>query len=158
MGNASSNRNAGSTKWRLHWGSFRGSSLNLKWSKCGVWWIDQWILTSWLHIEGSRVFIWDIDMIDCIGRLSWLEILTQWFFFVLHWYICLRYLTCWLWDWLSWLRILIFFVLHCHVCSDYLICIDSPLYIIRFDMIDSLSYILSCLSRSMLSLSDILID
>ena len=27
---------------------------------------------------------------------------------MLHWYICMRYLTCWLWDWLSWLRILIF--------------------------------------------------
>ena len=29
-------------------------------------------------------------------------------FFMLHWYICMRYLTCWLWDWLSWLRILFF--------------------------------------------------
>ena len=29
-------------------------------------------------------------------------------FLMLHWYICMRYLTCWLWDWLSWLRILIF--------------------------------------------------
>ena len=29
-------------------------------------------------------------------------------FFMPHWYICMRYLTCWLCDRLSWLRILIF--------------------------------------------------
>ena len=44
-------------------GIFRGSSLNLKWSKRGVWWVDQWVLIFWLHIESSRAFTWDIDML-----------------------------------------------------------------------------------------------
>ena len=52
--------------------TFRGSSLNLGWSKCGVWWVGQWIPVSWLHIESSRyywmhawvfVFTWDIDVL-----------------------------------------------------------------------------------------------
>ena len=105
------------------------------------------------------------DMIDCIGRLSWLEILTQWFFFVLHGYICLRYLTCWLWwliridrgfrdnfflcasliysfevliCWLYWL-IISYCLAHwswfCHDYSDHFTCIHSPLYITQFDML-----------------------
>ena len=97
-------------------GIFRGSSLNLKWSKCGVWWVDQWVLISWLHIKGSRAFTWDIDMlimlVDHVGWSCWLIILVGdsniASFLMLNWYICMRYLTCWLWDWLSWLRILFF--------------------------------------------------
>ena len=38
-------RNVGSTKWRLHWGSFRGSNLNLRWGRCSVWLVDQWVPT-----------------------------------------------------------------------------------------------------------------
>ena len=30
-------------------GKNRGSSLNLRWSKCGVWWVDQWVPISWLQ-------------------------------------------------------------------------------------------------------------
>ena len=77
-------------------GLFRGSILNLRWSKHDIWWVYQWVLTSWLHIEGSRVFTWDIDMIDRISRLSWLGILTQWFSLCFIDIFCLRYLTCWL--------------------------------------------------------------
>ena len=89
-------RNAGSTKWRLHWGSFRGSSLNLKWSKCGVWWVDRWVPISWLHIESSRyhwmhawvfVFTWNIDMlIMTLVYLDWGFWLWRFFFLVLHYY------------------------------------------------------------------------
>ena len=50
----------------------RGSSLNLRWSKCGVWWVYQWVLVSWLHIESSWVFTLDIDMlIVFVDHLDW---------------------------------------------------------------------------------------
>ena len=125
VGNASSNRNAGSTKWRLHWGYFRGSSLNLKWSKCGVWWIDQWILTSWLHIEGSRVFTWDIWP----DWLYWSIILIGDFDTVIFLCASLIYLFG-MFDMLI-MRLIIliedfnFSMLHCHVCwvhwhADYI--------------------------------------
>ena len=86
-------------------------------------------------------------------------------FFVLHWYICLRYLTCWLW-WLIridrgfrdsyflcasliysfeiltcclyWL-IISYCLAHwswfCHDYSDHFTCIHLPLYITQFDML-----------------------
>ena len=84
-------RNAGSTKWRLHWGNIRGSSLNLGWSKCGIWLVDQWVPTSvcvclldcWVHIESSWYHYpwcmlgyciclrhWHVDYIDWSFRLS----------------------------------------------------------------------------------------
>ena len=126
-------RNAGSTKWRLRWGSFRGSRLNLKWSKRGVWWVDQWVLITWLHIESSRAFTWDIDMLimlaDYFDRGFWdsyflcasliysFEILTCW----LYWLI----ISCCLAHW-SWF---------CHDYSDHFTCIHSPLYITQFDML-----------------------
>ena len=82
-------RNAGSTKWRLHWGRFRGSRLNLRWRKCGFWWDDQWMFISWLHIESSQyhwmhawvfVFTWDIDMlIMMIVYFDWAFRLWQFF-------------------------------------------------------------------------------
>ena len=86
-------------------------------------------------------------------------------FFVLHWYICLRYLTYWLWwliridrgfrdsyflcasliysfevliCWLYWL-IISYCLAHwswfCHDYSDHFTCIHSPLYITQFDML-----------------------
>ena len=86
-------------------------------------------------------------------------------FFVLHWYICLRYLTCWLWwliridrgfrdsyflcasliysfeIWTCWLywSIISYCLAHwswfCHDYSYHFTCIHSPLYITQFDML-----------------------
>ena len=75
---------------------FRGSSLNLRWSKRGVWWVDHWVLMSWLYIESSRVLIWDIGMLIVFVDVL-VEDLDIVLLFVLHWYICLRYFTCYLW-------------------------------------------------------------
>ena len=94
-------------------------------------------------------------------------------FFVLHWYICLRYLTWWLWwliridrgfwdsyflyasliysfeiltCWLYWL-IISYCLAHwswfCHDYSDHFTCIHSPLYITQLAMLFSLTGILS---------------
>ena len=55
-------------------GISRGSSLNLEWSKCGIWLVDQWRSISWLHIESFLCMLR-----YCIGTLmidlSWLGIL-----------------------------------------------------------------------------------
>ena len=94
MGNALS-RNAGSTKWRLHWGYFRGSSWNLKWSKRGVWWVDQWVLISWLHIEDIwcmlgfyiHLRLWHVDRVDWFILIEDSDAMIS---SVFHWYIRLR--------------------------------------------------------------------
>ena len=102
-------------------------------------------------------------------RLYWSIILIGDFdiviFFVLHWYICLRYLTCWLWwliridrgfrdsyflcassiysfeiltCWLYWL-VISYCIAHWswffHDYSDHFTCVHSPLYITQFDML-----------------------
>ena len=104
-------------------------------------------------------------------------------FFVLHWYICLRYLTWWLWwliridrgfrdsyflcasliysfevliCWLYWL-IISYCLAHwswfCHACSDHFTCIHSPLYITRLDMLILWLVILFWPSLSMMLVS-----
>ena len=88
--------NAGSTKWRLHWGLFRGSSLNLEWSKRGIRLDDQWMLIFWLHSESFwcmlRCYIhlgfWHVDYVDWLVLIEDSDAV---FSPVLHWYIRLRY-------------------------------------------------------------------
>ena len=63
-------------------------------------------------------------------------------FFVLHWYICLRYLTCWLY-WLIISCCLAHWSWFCHDYSDHFTCIHSPLYITQLAMLFSLTGILS---------------
>ena len=55
-------------------------------------------------------------------------------FFVLHRYICLRYLTCWLY-WLIISYCLAHWSWFFHDYSDHFTCIHSPLYITQFDML-----------------------
>ena len=82
--------NVGFTKWRLRWELFKGSSLNLGWSKCDIWLVDQWMSISWLHIESFLCMLG-----NCIGTLIWLIIFIgasdATIFSVLHRYICLRH-------------------------------------------------------------------
>ena len=133
-------RNVGSTKWRLRWGSFRGSSLNLEWSKRGVRLDDQWMFVSWLHIEDffyaclGVVFIWDFGILIMLTDLSWLRIPMPWFF--------LCFIDIFVWDidmldhwWLILLHCLAYWFWFCHDCSDHFTCIHSPLYIARLDML-----------------------
>ena len=87
VGNALS-RNAGSTKWRLRWGWVRGSSLNLRWSKQGIWWVDQRVPVSWLHIESFFYVCLDIMLWHWYDWSSWFGALDV-VFFVLHCYISL---------------------------------------------------------------------
>ena len=59
-------------------GIFKGSSLNLGWSKCGIWLVNQWMPIFWLYIESfdacsDIVFIWDIGMLIMMIDLSWLK-------------------------------------------------------------------------------------
>ena len=77
--------------------TFRGSNLNLGWSKRGDWWVNQGVPISWLHIESSRyywmhawvfVFTWGIDIIDYDDCLSWLRILIVAIFFF-SWFIAI---------------------------------------------------------------------
>ena len=76
---------------------FRGSSLNLEWSKRGIWLDNQWMLISWLHIEDFVVFsflcfiamtVEYIDMlivlIDHFVLLSALILILAWLFWSLH--------------------------------------------------------------------------
>ena len=89
-------------------GIFRGSSLNLEWSKRGIQLDDQRMLISRLHIEDyfdaclDVTFIWDFDMLD------------YWWLILLH---CLAY---WFWFW--------------HDGSNHFTCIHSPQYITQLDM------------------------
>ena len=139
--------------------TFRGSSLNLGWSKCGVWWFGQWIPISWLHIESSRyywmhawvfVFTWDIDvLIMMIVYLDWGFRLWQFFLCFIAIFVGDIDMLFMLIDHLTLLSIVT--LIFAMFCSDHFTCIDSTLYIIWFDMIDSLGYILSWLSWSMLS-------
>ena len=95
VGNALS-RNAGSTKWRLCWGSFRGSSLNLEWSKRGIRLDDQWMPISWLHIEDIwcmlgfyiHLGLWHVDCVDWFILIEDSDAMIS---SVFHWYICLRH-------------------------------------------------------------------
>ena len=134
--------NAGSTKWRLRWGSFRGSSLNLGWSKHGIWWVDQWVPFSWLHIESFDI-IRDMrgyyihlgfNILIMMIWLSWLGILIPWFLLcfidIFDWDIDM--LDYW---WLILLLCLARWPWFCHDCSDHFTCMHSLLYIIRLDML-----------------------
>ena len=75
---------------------FRGSSLNLEWSKRGIRLDDQWMFITWLHIEDFSeacldvISIWDFDMLTMLTDLSWLWFPIPWFY-VLRWYIRLRH-------------------------------------------------------------------
>ena len=75
---------------------FRGSSLNLEWSKRGIRLDDQWMFISWLHIKDFSeacldvISIWDFDMLIMLTDLSWLRFPKPWFY-VLRWYIRLRH-------------------------------------------------------------------
>ena len=136
-------QNVGSTKWRLRWGWFWGSRLNLRWGKCGIWLVNQWVLV---------FFIAHWELMDIIGC-------------ILGYCIHLRYWCTDCDDWLSWLRlfdVMILSVFHCYIrlrhwyagcidqfscivwhsdpdfcldCSDHLTCIDSLLYIIWLDVL-----------------------
>ena len=76
-------------------GIIRGSSLNLKWSKCGVWWVDQWVLISWLHIEDIWCMLgfyihsrlWHVDCVDWFILIEDSDAMIS---SVFHWYIRLR--------------------------------------------------------------------
>ena len=73
-----------------------GSSLNLKWSKCGVWWVDQWVLISWLHIEDIWCMLgfyihsrlWHVDCVDWFILIEDSDAVIS---SVFHWYIRLRH-------------------------------------------------------------------
>ena len=136
-------QNAGSTKWWLHWGITRGSSLNLKWGKCGVWLVGQWVLISlcafvcltidyvWRVVDIIIldaclviVFIWDIDMlITLIDYLACLSIVTL----ILPWLFCSSHMY----------RLTVIY--HSTWCVDYSACILSWSF---FSMISLLIFIL----------------
>ena len=70
-------------------GSFRGSNLNLRWSKCGIRWVDRWLPISWLHIGSFWCMLG-----YCVVTLIWLIILIRaldvvflYFIASLVWYI-----------------------------------------------------------------------
>ena len=120
-------------------GITRGSNLNLRWGKCGIWLVSWWIpflcVFLWLSVHCTlrvwcddflcltTIFIWDINML-----MTLIDSLC-----------CLSILILLLYDYSAHLDMYILFVA----------------YLIHLDMIDSLSCILSWLSWSMLSLLDI---
>ena len=90
---------------------FRGSSLNLGWSKCGIWWVDQWVLISWLHIEDVWCMLgfyihsrlWHVDCVDWFiliedsdamisSTLHWLYLFaTSTLLIYIDWSYCIAY-------------------------------------------------------------------
>ena len=67
-------------------GDGRGSNLNLRWSKCGIQWVDQWLPISWLHIGNflcmlgiAILFLLDYSAhftcIDSLLYIVWLAVL-----------------------------------------------------------------------------------
>ena len=63
-------------------------------------------------------------------------------FLMLHWYICMRYLTCWLWDWLSWLRIPMSCFLLCFI-DVFVWDIDMPIILITLIVLLSILTLIS---------------
>ena len=61
--------------------STRGSSLNLRWVKWDVWWVDQWVPISWLHIASSWYHWMHAWLLYSFGTLTcwlcWLIILIK---------------------------------------------------------------------------------
>ena len=60
----------GSTKWRLHYGLFKGSNLNSSWGKYDIWLVNQWIpsccaFVVYLHVLGYVKV--DMMIILCIS-------------------------------------------------------------------------------------------
>ena len=142
-------RNARSTKWRLHWGSIRGSNLNLGWSKCGVWLVDQWVPTSlcvcvFLTIEYTLralgiiisdaclviVFVWgfgvSIILIDPFDYPHVLTLLVVWLLCLpwhVHYSCCLSHS---LWhDCFFWSYVILFIMEHAIITrySSWLACV-----------------------------------
>ena len=115
-------------------GTTRGSNLNLRWSKCGVWLVDQWVpISLWasvcltfdctlrtLNVIGCMVGYcvhlghWHADYADW---LSWLRILMYRFFCASLLYP-LGTLTCWL-CYLAYLSI-VTLILPWYFCSPYM--------------------------------------
>ena len=100
--------------------NFRGSSLNLRWRKCGIWWVDQWVPVFWLHIGGFYACL-DIVLWHWYDWLSWLGLRMSLFFMYyiarLVWYIDMSIIincsSCFAWysdSVSSWL----FYSLHMH--------------------------------------------
>ena len=117
-------------------GIIRGSSLNLRWSKCGVWLVDQWVPTSLcvcvcLTIDCTlraldiiildaclvMVFVCGMDiLIILIDSLVYPHILTLIVVWLLYspWYVhfcCCLYCSSWH-DWFSWLYIIMIIMEH----------------------------------------------
>ena len=77
-------------------GIFRGSSLNLEWSKRGIRLDDQWMPISWLHIEDIwcmlgfyiHLRLWHVDRVDWFVLIKDSDAMI---FSVFHWYIRLRH-------------------------------------------------------------------
>ena len=84
-------------------GDARGSSLNLRWGKCGVWWVDQWVHWELLiSLDACLVItlIRDIDMlimlIFYLVCLSIKALILPWLFCSLHMYrLIVIYLSTW---------------------------------------------------------------
>ena len=138
-----SRQNAGSTKWRLHWGITRGSSLNINRDKCDVWLVNQLVLTSlcvcvYLTVDCTlrtlnidifdawlvTVFVWGIDMlIILIDHFVFPHILTLLVVWSLYspWHVHYSYcLSHSLWhDWFSWLYIILIIMEHAIITRYY---------------------------------------
>ena len=71
-------------------GGRRESNLNLRWSKHGIWWVDQRVPVSWLHIGNFWCMLG-----YCVATLIWLIILIWgfgcrfflYFIAILVWYM-----------------------------------------------------------------------
>ena len=110
-------------------GIIKGSILNLRWGKCGVWLVDQWVPTFLcdlvcLTIDYTLrdfdiiildaclviIFVWDIDMqimfIDYLACLSIVTLILPWLLYLPHMY-----------------RIIVVYILI--VCVDSFACILS---------------------------------
>ena len=124
----------------------RGSSLNIGWSKCGIWLVDQWVPTSLCACVCLRLLIahWEV-LVSLSFMHAWLLNSFEALACRLYWLIISFFLTHWL------------FLLYDHSThlGMYIILIA---YLIHFDMIDSFGCILSWLSWSMLSFLDIHLD
>ena len=89
VGNASSNRNAGSTKWRLHWG-WQRVKLELKMKQ--TWHLMSrsastcLLIAHWEFLMYAWILCCDIDMIDHLD-LGLRMLLFLYFIAILVWYI-----------------------------------------------------------------------
>ena len=75
-------------------GTTRGSNLNLRWSKCGVWLVDQWVpISLWASV--CLTFDCTLRALNVIGCM------VGYCVHLGHWHADYA-------DWLSWLRILMY--------------------------------------------------